>query len=39
MTTRAPNARATDTGIGLTSAPSANQRPPTQTGGNIPGSA
>ena len=37
MTTRAPNARATETGIGLTSAPSTNQRRPTLTGGNIPG--
>ncbi len=39
MTTRAPKARAADTGTALTSAPSTSQRPPTRTGGKIPGNA
>ena len=39
ITSRAPSARAADTGTGLTSAPSTSQRPPMRTGGKIPGSA
>ena len=39
MTTRAPSARAAETGTGLTNAPSTSQRPPIRTGGKIPGSA
>ena len=39
MTTRAPKARAAVTGTGLTSAPSISQRPPSFTGGKMPGKA
>src|SRR5271169_2354692 len=39
ITTRAPKARAAVTGTGLTSAPSTSQRPPSRTGGKIPGSS
>ena len=39
MTMRAPSARQTDTGIGLTSAPSISQRPLICTGRKMPGSA
>ena len=39
ITTRAPSARAAETGTGLTSAPSTSQRPPIRTGGKIPGRA
>ena len=39
ITRRAPSARATDTGTGLTSAPSTSQRSPSRTGGKIPGNA
>ena len=39
ITRRAPSARATETGTGLTSAPSTSQRSPSRTGGKMPGSA